>query len=86
MPTPAQVVSKRMGNFHYQRYDISGSSPPRRTNSQKPAPEADRKNPTGSQSRRRPQGGQGSDTDSGSKCNFMPNLGLLKHTPDFGLI
>ncbi|VUZ54108.1 unnamed protein product [Hymenolepis diminuta] len=52
MPTPAQVVSKRMGT-------------PRRTNSQKPAPEADRKNPTGSQSRRRPQGGQGSDTDSG---------------------
>nr|CDS32063.1 expressed conserved protein [Hymenolepis microstoma] len=52
MPTTAPVMSKRVGA-------------PRKKNSQKPAPEVDKKNSIGTQSKRKPQGGQGSDTDSG---------------------
>ncbi|KAL5109213.1 hypothetical protein TcWFU_007487 [Taenia crassiceps] len=67
MPAQAPVMSKRIGDYQYERYDLSGGdSSPRRKEG--PAPQqqgGEKKEAKPGQPRRRPQPGQGSDTDSG---------------------
>ncbi|KAL5967370.1 hypothetical protein TSMEX_004844, partial [Taenia solium] len=73
MPAQAPVMSKRIGDYQYERYDLSGGdSSPRRKEG--PAPQqqgGDKKEGKSGQHRRRPQAGQGSDTDSGSEFDLL---------------
>ncbi|KAH9284064.1 hypothetical protein ECG_02713 [Echinococcus granulosus] len=67
MPAQAPVMSKRIGDYQYERYDLSGgdSSPRRKEGPALQQQGGEKRDTKPSQNRRRPQAGQGSDTDSG---------------------